>query len=145
MKRIFKAKEIKTNSFRSPVPSYNWTRRGTPLPRSAKSSSFNRVLTISNVQVEDQGEYLCRATNGRAAIENSVSLSIQGINALQVVMVTLQLQFKKIHINVLITRSIVFIISLVLVNKSINIIIIMYFYMYSRTKFHYSTYRQTHG
>uniref|UniRef100_T1I7N2 Ig-like domain-containing protein n=1 Tax=Rhodnius prolixus TaxID=13249 RepID=T1I7N2_RHOPR len=64
-------------AFGYPVPSYNWTRRGTPLPRSAKSSSFNRVLTISNVQVEDQGEYLCRATNGRAAIENSVSLSIQ--------------------------------------------------------------------
>uniref|UniRef100_A0A224X5J2 Putative receptor mediating netrin-dependent axon guidance n=1 Tax=Panstrongylus lignarius TaxID=156445 RepID=A0A224X5J2_9HEMI len=64
-------------AFGYPVPSYNWTRRGSPLPRSTKSSSFSRVLTISNVQVEDQGEYVCRATNGRAAIENSVSLSIQ--------------------------------------------------------------------
>lgn len=62
----------------SPVPSYNWTRRGANLPRQAVLASYNRVLLIPNVQVEDQGEYVCRATNDRASIENSVILSIQG-------------------------------------------------------------------
>ncbi|KAG8272856.1 Contactin-3 [Homalodisca vitripennis] len=64
-------------SFYSPVPSYNWTRRGSALPRQAIFASYNRVLLIPNVQVEDQGEYICRATNDRASIHNSVVLSIQ--------------------------------------------------------------------
>lgn len=62
----------------SPVPSYNWTRRGAILPRQAVMMAYNRVLLLSNVQVEDQGEYVCRATNERASIVNSVVLSIQG-------------------------------------------------------------------
>ncbi|KAJ8886829.1 hypothetical protein PR048_013041 [Dryococelus australis] len=53
-----------------PAPSYNWTRRGASLPRGAVISNYNRVLTIPHVQVEDQGEYVCRAANERAAIEN---------------------------------------------------------------------------
>nr|XP_008193513.1 PREDICTED: contactin [Tribolium castaneum] len=64
-------------AFGYPVPSYNWTRRGAPLPRSAVLSSFNRVLTIPHVQVEDQGEYVCRAYNDRASTENSLILNIQ--------------------------------------------------------------------
>lgn len=60
----------------SPVPSYNWTRKGAGLPRSAVFSNYNRVLVLPNVQVEDQGEYVCRAYNNRASIENSVRLSI---------------------------------------------------------------------
>ncbi|CAA9998770.1 unnamed protein product [Nesidiocoris tenuis] len=64
-------------SFGYPVPSYNWTRVGAPLPRNAVFSSYNRVLTIPRVQVEDQGEYRCRVYNVRASIENSVILSIQ--------------------------------------------------------------------
>jgi hypothetical protein len=62
----------------SPVPSYNWTRRGAGLPKSAMSASYNRVLIIPKVQVEDQGEYVCRAANEKAAIEHSVVLNIQG-------------------------------------------------------------------
>ncbi|XP_063219696.1 contactin isoform X2 [Bacillus rossius redtenbacheri] len=64
-------------AFGYPAPSYNWTRRGASLPRGAVISNYNRVLTIPSVQVEDQGEYVCRAHNDRAAIENSVFLSIQ--------------------------------------------------------------------
>ncbi|XP_046682308.1 contactin isoform X2 [Homalodisca vitripennis] len=64
-------------AFGYPVPSYNWTRRGSALPRQAIFASYNRVLLIPNVQVEDQGEYICRATNDRASIHNSVVLSIQ--------------------------------------------------------------------
>jgi hypothetical protein len=62
----------------SPVPSYNWTRRGASLPKGAITTSYNRVLIIPKVQVEDQGEYICRVTNDKAAIQNSVVLSIQG-------------------------------------------------------------------
>ncbi|XP_034935862.1 contactin [Chelonus insularis] len=64
-------------AFGYPVPNYNWTRKGAPLPRHAKFSSYNRILTLPNVTVEDQGEYTCRAFNERASTENSVYLSIQ--------------------------------------------------------------------
>lgn len=61
----------------SPVPSYNWTRRGALLPRGAYTISYNRVLIISKVHVDDQGEYVCRVYNDRLSIENSVRLTIQ--------------------------------------------------------------------
>ena len=62
----------------SPVASYNWTRKNnTPLPRGAELRSYNRVLIIPNVQVEDQGLYECLAYNDRASVKNSVYLSIQ--------------------------------------------------------------------
>lgn len=63
--------------FCSPVPNYNWTRRGAPLPRTAITTNYNRVLILPHAAVEDQGEYICRAFNDRASIEGSVSLSIQ--------------------------------------------------------------------
>ncbi|RZB39944.1 contactin [Asbolus verrucosus] len=62
---------------KNPVPSYNWTRKGAALPRTAKLSSYNRVLTIPHVQVEDQGEYICRAYNDRASTQHSLILNIQ--------------------------------------------------------------------
>lgn len=64
-------------SINSPVPSYNWTRRGSGLPRNALLSNYNRVITIKNVTINDQGEYTCRATNSRLFIEGSVQLRIQ--------------------------------------------------------------------
>lgn len=64
-------------AFGYPVPSYNWTRKGAPLPRGSITLNYNRVLIIPHVRVEDQGEYVCRVYNDRAAIENSVTLSIQ--------------------------------------------------------------------
>lgn len=63
--------------FSSPVPSYNWTRKGAPLPRGAVLTNFNRVLVLPQALPEDQGEYVCRAFNDRAAIENSVFVSVQ--------------------------------------------------------------------
>lgn len=68
---------INQNNFCSPVPTYNWTRRGAPLPRGAIATNYNRVLILPQVSVEDQGEYVCRAFNDRFAIENSVTISIQ--------------------------------------------------------------------
>ncbi|KYN31788.1 Contactin [Trachymyrmex septentrionalis] len=64
-------------AFGYPVPSYNWTKRGSILPRGAYTASFNRVLILPRVHVEDQGEYVCRVYNDRLAIENSVQLTIQ--------------------------------------------------------------------
>lgn len=64
-------------AFGYPVPSYNWTRKGSPLPRNAYSINYNRILIIPNVKVEDQGEYVCRAYNDRSALESSVTISIQ--------------------------------------------------------------------
>lgn len=60
------------------MPSYNWTRKGSNLPRNAIVSNYNRVLTIPKVQVEDQGEYVCRVFNDRLSIQNSVVLTIRG-------------------------------------------------------------------
>jgi hypothetical protein len=60
------------------VPSYNWTRKGSPLPKGSYLTSYNRVLIIPKVQVEDQGEYSCHVFNDRDSKEKSVSLTIQG-------------------------------------------------------------------
>jgi Immunoglobulin I-set domain. len=60
------------------VPSYNWTRKDASLPKSAFTVNYDRVLIIPKVQVEDQGEYVCRAANEKAAIQHSVVLNIQG-------------------------------------------------------------------
>ncbi|XP_050530514.1 contactin [Daktulosphaira vitifoliae] len=64
-------------AFAYPVPSYNWTRKGSPLPRGSYLTSFNRVLIIPRVQVEDQGEYNCHVFNDRDSKEKSVLLSVQ--------------------------------------------------------------------
>lgn len=62
----------------SPVPSYNWTRIGAPLPRGSYLTNYNRVLVIPQVQVEDQGEYNCHVFNDRDSKEKSLTLTIQG-------------------------------------------------------------------
>ncbi|XP_066587501.1 contactin [Prorops nasuta] len=64
-------------AFGYPVPSYNWTRRGGSLPRGSYATSYSRVLIIPHVHVDDQGEYICRASNERLSIENSVRLTVQ--------------------------------------------------------------------
>ncbi|KAF4525298.1 hypothetical protein B566_EDAN014819 [Ephemera danica] len=64
-------------AFGYPVPTYNWTRKGSSLPRSAIVSNYNRVLTIPRVQVEDQGEYVCRVYNDKVSMVNSVMLTIR--------------------------------------------------------------------
>lgn len=61
----------------SPIPSYNWTRKDANLPRGSYLTSFNRVLVIPKVRVEDQGEYICRVQNDRLSAQNSVILNIQ--------------------------------------------------------------------
>ncbi|XP_065349505.1 contactin [Cloeon dipterum] len=64
-------------AFGYPVVSYNWTRKGSNLPRGAIVSNYNRVLTIPRVTVEDQGEYVCRIYNDKQSMTNSVMLTIR--------------------------------------------------------------------
>ncbi|CAH0729236.1 unnamed protein product, partial [Brenthis ino] len=64
-------------SFGYPVPSYNWTRKNGGIPKKSYLSNYDRVLTIPNVDVEDEGEYICDVRNDRARISNSVFLKVQ--------------------------------------------------------------------
>ncbi|XP_040571897.1 contactin [Lepeophtheirus salmonis] len=64
-------------SFGYPVAHYNWTRKGSDIPKDALVTNHNRVLIIPRVKVEDQGEYICRAYNDKLSISASVKLSIQ--------------------------------------------------------------------
>lgn len=68
-------------AFGYPVPSYNWTRKGfsSQLPRNSSMTKYNRVLVLPKVAVEDMGEYVCTANNGRNSISASVTLSIQAL------------------------------------------------------------------
>lgn len=61
----------------SPVPSYNWTRIGSDLPRGAYTMNYKRVLILPRVRVEDQGEYVCHVFNDKQLIKNSVQLKIE--------------------------------------------------------------------
>ncbi|XP_044742029.1 contactin, partial [Chrysoperla carnea] len=64
-------------AFGYPVANYNWTRKDGVLPRGSYQMNYNRVLIIPRVQVEDQGEYVCRAFNDRSQLTHSVVLTVQ--------------------------------------------------------------------
>ncbi|KAL8572121.1 hypothetical protein ACOMHN_052918 [Nucella lapillus] len=56
---------------------YNWRREGKPIPQRAKFSDHQRVLTIPDAALEDQGTYTCtasRTTNARDS--KSIYLSL---------------------------------------------------------------------
>uniref|UniRef100_A0A182UGL9 Contactin n=1 Tax=Anopheles melas TaxID=34690 RepID=A0A182UGL9_9DIPT len=60
-----------------PVASYNWTRRNGNLPRLSRLENYNRVLLIQNATVNDNGEYVCTARNGKKSITQSIFLNVQ--------------------------------------------------------------------
>lgn len=62
-----------------PVPKYNWTRVGAPLPAGAEVSSHGRVLLLPRVRVEDLGEYVCSASADQDSIRKGVTLTIQAL------------------------------------------------------------------
>lgn len=66
-------------AFGYPIPSYNWTRRGysNELPAQAVTASYNRVLILPKVTVEDMGEYICTSSNGKSSVSKAVTLSVQ--------------------------------------------------------------------
>nr|KAG5696570.1 hypothetical protein BaRGS_030438 [Batillaria attramentaria] len=56
---------------------YSWSREGKPLPEGYRLSDHNRVLTIPDARLEDQGVYTChvsRSTNARDS--KSINLSL---------------------------------------------------------------------
>lgn len=63
--------------FGYPVPSYNWTRKDSALPRHAYQTSYNRVLIIPNATINDNGEYICTIENHRITLQKSILISIQ--------------------------------------------------------------------
>ncbi|KAL1475262.1 hypothetical protein MTO96_037417 [Rhipicephalus appendiculatus] len=62
-----------------PVPKYNWTRLGGPMPAGAQISSHGRVLLLPRVRVEDLGEYVCIASADQDSIRKGVTLTIQAM------------------------------------------------------------------
>ncbi|XP_076455700.1 contactin-like isoform X2 [Babylonia areolata] len=61
---------------------YTWRREGWPLPVNATLAENNRVLELPDVQLDDSGEYVCRATRGSMGAgstfqEKSYHLSVQ--------------------------------------------------------------------
>lgn len=64
-------------AFGYPIPSYNWTRRGSPLQLNAYTTNYNRVLIIQNATTNDNGEYTCTISNSQKTLEKSVFINIQ--------------------------------------------------------------------
>lgn len=64
-------------AFGYPVPSYNWTRKNSDLPKHSYTENYNRVLIIPNATVNDNGEYICTVKNDKKAIPKSVFVNIQ--------------------------------------------------------------------
>jgi Immunoglobulin I-set domain/Immunoglobulin domain len=64
-------------AFGYPVPSYNWTRKNSELPRHAYALNYNRVLIIPNATVNDNGEYICTAKNDKKDVQKSVFVNVQ--------------------------------------------------------------------
>lgn len=66
-------------AYGDPVPKYSWSRAGstTQMPDGASYDSYNRLLIIPEVKVEDSGEYVCTAQSGNEVLSRSLSLSVQ--------------------------------------------------------------------
>lgn len=63
--------------FFSPVPTYNWTRLNGDLPKNAYFQSYNRVLIIPNITIQDKGTYECTVKNDRAKLSKKLDLVVQ--------------------------------------------------------------------
>ncbi|XP_033733022.1 contactin-like [Pecten maximus] len=58
--------------------SYSWSRAGKPLPARTKFTDLNRVLTIKDIQREDEGTYTCLVSRGNAASDSeSVTVTLE--------------------------------------------------------------------
>ncbi|XP_021368821.1 contactin-like [Mizuhopecten yessoensis] len=58
--------------------SYSWSRAGKAMPAGTKFTDLNRVLTIENVQREDEGTYTCVVSRGNAASDSkSVTINLE--------------------------------------------------------------------
>lgn len=57
---------------------YSWSRSGKPIPENSEITDFNRVLTIRNARLEDQGVYTCHVKRGSVGDSKSYTLQLEG-------------------------------------------------------------------
>lgn len=62
-----------------PTPSYNWTRVGPSIrmPNGYSTKNDGKVLVIPKIRIEDEGEYICRATSENESLQKSVRVTVQ--------------------------------------------------------------------
>jgi len=62
-----------------PTPSYNWTRVGvsTNLPTGYSIKNDGKVLVIPKVRIEDEGDYVCKASSENEMLQKSVRVTVQ--------------------------------------------------------------------
>lgn len=49
------------------------------MPENSEMSDFNRVLTIKNARLEDQGNYICHVKRGNKARDSkTIALRLEG-------------------------------------------------------------------
>ena len=65
-----------------PRPSISWTKANyssalTPLK--FQLSNYNQSLTIMNITLQEQGTYICNATNKYAPVQRNVTVNVEGM------------------------------------------------------------------
>jgi len=61
-----------------PPPSISWSRKnGSALPKNAKVYS-NGSLFLRDIKLEDQGDYICTATNDAGTIHTEITIKVYG-------------------------------------------------------------------
>ncbi|XP_076870180.1 neural cell adhesion molecule L1-like protein isoform X2 [Brachyhypopomus gauderio] len=60
-----------------PTPTVEWSRVAHSLPGRAAVENHGKVLTIEEVQQEDEGTYLCRATNAHGEAEHYFHVTVE--------------------------------------------------------------------
>ncbi len=70
---------LQCSSEGNPVPVHTWTRNGNSLAGSRfQVSEDGRTLTISDVVEQDEGTYVCLASNAAGDVSVDVMLEVQG-------------------------------------------------------------------
>lgn len=62
-----------------PTPSYNWTRISptTELPDGYSIKNDGKVLVIPKAKIDDEGEYVCKATSETESLQKSIRVTVQ--------------------------------------------------------------------
>ena len=65
-----------------PRPSISWTKANDSSPLSLPKfqlSNYDQTLTIMNVSLQEQGTYICEATNQYAVDKRNVTVNVEGM------------------------------------------------------------------
>ncbi|XP_025028276.1 nectin-4 [Python bivittatus] len=104
----------------NPPPTYNWTRLSEPLPRGVKVKG-DTLLFQRPLSLEDDGVYVCQVANSFAVKEVKATLSIKGLPAQQVDVVSISM----IGVGI---------ISVILLSLLVLVIVLMTCYHKRKTK-----------